>query len=388
MRRVSAAATQSPRGGLTNKIGTNDPMASQQFIPAPLPSGHPPARPGYGKRLAPGQSPRTADDFAHLPRREAAIAGYIDRLPEGADISVKTLAKQLADYGQCALRTALNELSRAGHLRRHREAVIGANGQQRWVWRTHWSRAARENSWWNAFTSGSGNPAKRNKAAYSGAPAKLGVPAEPGTLAPAERPASDELEEPEEPEESEEPEEPAPPAGPAPLQVTEPASALARTLAYDILARLGRIDPRLTLSEPECRALEAEAALWLERGAGPAQLVQALTAGLPPVVVVPYRFVRARLRDKLPPEQPRPRRVMECTDCGVPGEPSQLPGGLCRACRGVLPPAAPPRALPPERIRARVDELRTSMRPGAGTASRATEAEAEAEAAGTAAVRR
>ncbi|MFJ5227840.1 hypothetical protein [Streptomyces sp. NPDC088400] len=305
-------------------------MASQQLIPAPLPSGHPPARPGYGKRLAPGQSPRTADDFAHLPRREAAIAGYIDRLPEGADISVKTLAKQLADYGQCALRTALNELSRAGHLRRHREAVIGANGQQRWIWRTHWSRAARDNSWWNAFTSGSSIPAQ------PGIPPKPGVSAEPS--------GSEEREEPEGPERT---------------------SALARTVAYDILARLGRVDPRLTLSEPECRALTAEAGLWLERGAGQAQLVQALTAGLPPVVAVPYRFVRARLRDKLPPELPRPRRVMECTDCGVPGEPSQLPDGLCRACRGEMPPAAPPGAVPPERIRARVDELRTAMRPDA-----------------------
>jgi hypothetical protein len=53
------------------------------------------ANPGYGKRAASGQLPRTNYDFAHLPPREAAIAAYLDRLPDGADISVKTLAKQL-----------------------------------------------------------------------------------------------------------------------------------------------------------------------------------------------------------------------------------------------------------------------------------------------------
>ncbi|MFF1647225.1 hypothetical protein [Streptomyces sp. NPDC058240] len=66
------------------------------------------------------QHPRTERDFAHLPAREASIAAYIDRLPEGADISVKKLAKVLP-YGQCALRTSLNRLQDAGHLRRGSE---------------------------------------------------------------------------------------------------------------------------------------------------------------------------------------------------------------------------------------------------------------------------
>ncbi len=65
------------------------------------------ASPGYGKRSAPDQRPPRADDFAHLPAREASIAAYLDRLPEGADISVKTLAKALPDHGQCAVGTVL-----------------------------------------------------------------------------------------------------------------------------------------------------------------------------------------------------------------------------------------------------------------------------------------
>lgn len=97
-------------------------MADSQLSAAPRvphvpptapPPPHPMANPGYGKRAASGQLPRTGRDFAHLPPREASIAAYIDRLPEGADISVKTLAKVLP-YGQCALRTALNRLQDAG----------------------------------------------------------------------------------------------------------------------------------------------------------------------------------------------------------------------------------------------------------------------------------
>lgn len=82
---------------------------------------HPLAKPGYGKIAAPEQAPRTARDFAHLPAREAAVAGYLDRLPDGADISVKTLAAVLPLWGQCALRTALNRLATAGHLHRVRQ---------------------------------------------------------------------------------------------------------------------------------------------------------------------------------------------------------------------------------------------------------------------------
>ena len=93
-------------------------MADANFSAA-VPSAHPMAGPGYGKRTTPGQSPRTNHDFAHLPPREAAIATYLDRLPDGADISVKTLAKQSPD-GQCALGTALNRIQQAGHLSRVR----------------------------------------------------------------------------------------------------------------------------------------------------------------------------------------------------------------------------------------------------------------------------
>lgn len=119
-------------------------MADADFSAEP----HPPANPGYGKRATPYQLLASPNDFAHLRPREAAIAAYIDRLPDGSDISVKTLAKYLP-YGQCAMRTALTLLTRAGHLRRGRECLGG-----RWITRTWWSRTAHDDAWWSAFQRG------------------------------------------------------------------------------------------------------------------------------------------------------------------------------------------------------------------------------------------
>ncbi|MEU1801087.1 hypothetical protein [Streptomyces sp. NPDC019937] len=272
-------------------------MAAADFSVAPCPSAHPLANPGYGKRSAPGQSPRRADDFAHLPRREASIAAYIDRLPDGAAMDAKTLAKCLPEYGQMACATALRRLSEAGHLRRVREHHITEDGA-RWVTRTFFSRTARGEEWWEAFVRGDDTPEPR------------------------------------------------------PAAVRTTPAAPARAPAYDALASLGRTDPRMTLSALDCARLEPLAATWLARDADPVRLVQALTAGLPVQVHSPAALARTRLEAKLPPEpvpepEPEPRaeitvsRLLECTDCGRPGPPAALPGGLCRPCRGETA-AAPP----------------------------------------------
>ncbi|SEQ02427.1 hypothetical protein SAMN05216481_103326 [Streptomyces radiopugnans] len=319
-------------------------MAAQDLSAGVPAHKHPMASPGYGKRTAPGQRPRTAADFAHLPRREASVAAYLDRLPDGADISVKTLAKVLPDYGQCALGTVLRRLSEAGHLRRGREHITGG-GSPRWVTRTYFSRTARGDAWWAAFLAGE-QPGDE-PAGHATEPT-----AESATgTAPAR--------------------EPAPVPAPAPAPVRPP-----RSRAYGVLAGLGRAEPRMTLSAADCAALEELAGQWLERGADERQLTGALTAGLPPEVHHPAALARRRLTDKLPPEpapesasasapasgapEPAVLRMAECTVCGVPGRPDALPGGLCRDCRG-LPPAVPAGPSPAE-IRARVDRLRAAAR--------------------------
>lgn len=169
-------------------------MADSQLSPAFL-SAHatPPsmANPGYGKRSAPDQHPRTAHDFAHLPPREAAIAAFIDRLPDGADISVKTLAKHLP-YGQCALRTALNRLQREGHLRRGRERLTGAEGTVRWITRSWFSRTARDDDWWAAFTRGDvpEEPPDRPRRTRSRAHTLLAALGRTAPLSPSRRPTA------------------------------------------------------------------------------------------------------------------------------------------------------------------------------------------------------
>ncbi|MFF3392411.1 MarR family transcriptional regulator [Streptomyces sp. NPDC002669] len=275
---------------------------------------HPKARPGYGKRSVPEQRPPLEGDFAFLPDRERHIAGYIDALPDGAVMDVKSLAKVLPLYGQMAVSSALRALSVAGHLRR----VRGQNGegdQVRWVTRTYWSRIARDNEWWNAFLTAEAAPAPE--------PALVPVPV------PVPVPVSV-------PEQRVE--------GPQPESVPGSGEERQPSKAFVALARLGRVDERLALSAADCAELEPLAAEWFERGVGAAYLTSALTSGLPDAVGSPFGFVRRRLRDKLPPRLPAPaprpaseaplRRVLvECTECRTPGRPEAFLDGLCRPCR-------------------------------------------------------
>ncbi|MEJ8658095.1 hypothetical protein [Streptomyces sp. MS1.AVA.4] len=275
-------------------------MADSQLSATLLPSHatlHPTAKPGYGKRTAPGQHPRTAHDFTHLRPREAAIAAYIDRLADGADISVKTLAKVLP-YGQCALRTALNRIQAAGHLRRGREHLAGS-GSARWITRTWWSRTARDDAWWAAFRRGD---------------------------VPEDRPRP------------------------------------TRSRAMILLVALGREAPVMSLSAVECAQLAPLVEEWFARGAAERDVLRALTTGLPTPVHHPAALARRRLTDKLPPEPappPPPLRILECGKCGAPARAEALRDGDCGTCRGE-PAPVPPSGLTPAQVRARMSEVRAA----------------------------
>ncbi|WP_051839775.1 hypothetical protein [Streptomyces sp. NRRL F-5126] len=289
-------------------------MADTNLNPAPRPHAHPQATPGYGKRDASGQGPLRKRDFDGLPVREAYLAAFIDALPEGSAIDVKSLARAQPLYGQQAVGSALRALSVAGFLHRFKENV-GAGGRMRWVWRTYFSRTARDGAWWTRFLAGDAAP--------------------------------------DDPE-------------PRPPQQPQPDPAPARSEAYDVLATLGRVDHRLVLSARECAALEPDAAEWLARGVDRAGIVQALTSGLPQTVMSPGGLVRCRLRDKLPPEPEEATaapanagtRHMVCTDCGAPGGPLSLVDGRCRACR----------SLPPEDVHRYVRLLRAPLTGCSGAA--------------------
>ncbi|PVC97525.1 MarR family transcriptional regulator [Streptomyces sp. CS014] len=296
------------------------------------------AKPGYGKRSTPGQQPRTRDDFALLPTRERYVAGFVDHLPDGAEMSVKQLAKQLPLYGQQAVSTSLKALSVAGHLRRVR-CSVGAGDETRWVFRTFWSRTARDNEWWNTYLA-------TENATQTAAP-------DPDTAPPPPWAASEEPPPPARPESppsaEQDPEPAAVPHQRTPRQApdAEPTQATREATpspAYLALARLGRDDHRLALSADDCTTLEPLATQWLDRGVTTDYLTNALKAGLPAQVDSPVGLLRRRLIDKLPPhlpattttppDTPTPTRrlLVECTDCGRPGQPEALPDGLCRPC--------------------------------------------------------
>lgn len=258
-------------------------------------------------------------EFGHLRPREASIAYYVDRLDEGADLSVKTLAKELP-YGQCALRTALRLLSEAGHLRRMREHMICVSGGRRWVTRTYFSRTPRSDAWWASFRAGERLTASSGPA--GSAPPPAGEPE--STTAPAPSETSD-----------------GTPSG---------TSGTLLRRAYEVLARLGLHEFRMSLSEAACQELAPLAARWLERGADEARLTHELVSSLPLPIYHNARFARQRLIAKLPPPLPveptgttptagdgrtvrPPLRLLECTVCQTPGRPDALPGGICRDCR-------------------------------------------------------
>ncbi|MFE9728670.1 MarR family transcriptional regulator [Streptomyces sp. NPDC005794] len=266
-----------------------------------------------------------------MPERERHIAGYVDRLPDGAAMDIKSLAKSLPLYGQMAVSSALKALGVAGHLRRVR-CLAGEGDQVRWVSRTYWSRTARDNEWWDAFLTTEGSHTMPEAT-----PAPPPTDAEAHVASPTSTP--------------EPPTAPAPASPAVPQQSTSAAAAVAPSPAYLALAQLGRQDTRLTLSAADCRALEPLAADWFTRGVNADYLTQALTAGLPAQVGSPVGLVRRRLTDKLPPQvtsspapatalAPKRRLLAECTECGRPGSPEALPDGLCRPCRST-PPEAP-----------------------------------------------
>ncbi|MFJ2849937.1 MarR family transcriptional regulator [Streptomyces rubiginosohelvolus] len=312
---------------------------------------YPMAKPGYGKRSAPGQQARTRDDFALLPTRERYVAGFVDHLPDGASMSVKQLAKQLPLYGQQAISTALKALSVAGHLRRVRCAV-GAGDETRWVFRTFWSRTARDNEWWTTY---------------------LATETATQTAAPAPPPAR--AEGPAVAEQAPEPTPVPPQRTPPQAPDAEPTQTTGPSPAYLALARLGRNDHRLGLSAHDCTTLEPLAAQWLDRGVTTDYLTSTLTAGLPAQIDSPAGLLRRRLIDKLPPRLPATpstpagtpthRLLVECTDCGRPGPPEALPDGLCHPCHTAHSTGARPSPDPTQiaAVKAHMANLRDLLKP-------------------------
>ncbi|WP_411150277.1 helix-turn-helix domain-containing protein [Streptomyces sp. A30] len=191
------------------------------------------------------------------------LAVYIQSLPSGARVDIKTLAARFPE-GATRIAAALRELEAHGYLRRVRERVPGGRIVTRTI--------------------------SCNRPGHHGPPAADHGPVPPEELEKSEQPK---------------PKKRAPrkplPAVPRPAY---PAPDLLQA-ATDLLADLRRHDPRLLLSTCDTAHLAPGVAAWLERDVSPTAVRQALTADLPPEGPRrPAALLAHRLTAQLPPLPP------------------------------------------------------------------------------------
>ena len=100
----------------------------------------------------------------------------------------------------------------------------------------------------------------------------------------------------------------------------------------ELLARVARAEPQLSLGWADTLRLAPLVSEWRRRGASELYIVGSLTSGLPRHGVYhPARFIETRLVAKMPAERCEAPARPECDVCGVPISAS----GVCRACEGV-----------------------------------------------------
>ncbi|MGW0959475.1 helix-turn-helix domain-containing protein [Streptomyces gelaticus] len=221
------------------------------------------------------------------------LSTYIQSLPAGARIGIKTLAERFPD-SEARIAAALRELEAHGYLSRTRERL--PNG-----------RVVTRTCSYNQPT----GTAQRH-------PAPRPAP-KPRRLPPAPAPVATK---------------PAPPSPPPPLP--QPRNPLPQYLraATALLTDLHRHAAEITLSEKDVVLLAPAAATWFERGATPAALRHALTHDLPQPLKRPAKLLRYRLTALLPPP-PTPEHptvlLQNCDRCDRAFR-SPTPGN-CRDCR-------------------------------------------------------
>ncbi|MFE6491466.1 helix-turn-helix domain-containing protein [Streptomyces sp. NPDC057748] len=217
------------------------------------------------------------------------LSTYIQSLPAGARIGIKTLSERFPD-SEARIAAALRELEAHGYLSRTRERL--PNG--RVVTRTC------------SYNQPNGAPQRHPAPAPAPAPAPKPKPRRQPP-APARAPS------------------PTPPPPPLP-QYLRAATAL--------LTDLHRHAAAITLTEKDVVLLAPAAATWFERGATPAALRHALTDDLPQPLKRPAKLLRYRLTALVPPP-PTPDHptvlFQNCDRCDRAFR-SPTPGD-CRDCR-------------------------------------------------------
>ncbi|MFJ2589580.1 helix-turn-helix domain-containing protein [Streptomyces sp. NPDC087538] len=225
------------------------------------------------------------------------LSTYIQSLPAGARIGIKTLSERFPD-SEARIAAALRELEAHGYLSRTRERL--PNG--RVVTRTC------------SYNQPNGAPQRHPSPAPAPKPEPRRQPPAP---APAPTAATST---------------PTPPPPPLP----QPRNPLPQYLraATALLTDLHRHSAAITLTEKDVVLLAPAAATWFERGATPAALRHALTDDLPQPLKRPAKLLRYRLTALVPPP-PTPDHptvlFQNCDRCDRAFR-SPTPGD-CRECR-------------------------------------------------------
>ncbi|MEV5198408.1 helix-turn-helix domain-containing protein [Streptomyces sp. NPDC053720] len=234
------------------------------------------------------------------------LSTYIQSLPAGARIGIKTLAERFPE-SEARIAAALRELEAHGYLSRTRERLPDG----RVVTRTC------------SYNQPTGTAQRHLAPAPAPAPAPTPAP-KPRRQAPAPTPT------------------PTPPPPPLP----QPRNPLPQYLraATALLTDLHLHAAEITLTEKDVVLLAPAAATWFERGATPAVLRHALTHDLPHPLRRPAKLLRHRLTALLPPP-PTPDHptvpLQNCDRCDRAFR-SSTPGD-CRECaadRHRLPPVS------------------------------------------------
>ncbi|MEU6844777.1 hypothetical protein ABZ930_23175 [Streptomyces sp. NPDC046716] len=255
-----------------------------------------------------------------LSHTARGILVYVLSLPSGAQVNVRTLSDGFPQ-GRLAVSKAVKELRELGY----------------WVTRTE--RDARSKRILSSVDVYELPERGASPAASQPVPGRVGTGAS-GAKSPGGEDYYDKdgrKDPPLPPAEAAEPVETAEPVEigePAESEVgAEPDSSRDPRAAESagILWRLGAVDARLRLSERSVRELVPEVCDWLDRGATGAQVIDAVTAGLPAKVYSAAKLVADRLTRKRPARKRAWREVFECPECRDP-LPWGQEAGNCRSC--------------------------------------------------------
>ncbi|MER5651213.1 hypothetical protein [Streptosporangium sp. NPDC002524] len=133
---------------------------------------------------------------------------------------------------------------------------------------------------------------------------------------------------------------PAAPTAPAPVVAVEThqdgkegiAIDDRQTLAsIDLIARLGRAEPRLALGQRETLKVVPLIAEWLARGVDEMHIRRILTDRLPAEVRSPVGLIVHRLTDKMPPVPAPKAALVHASECPECARPVARPG-VCSLC--------------------------------------------------------